>query len=265
MTNTTFLYKACKELFTSYPLAVRAINGSGTIRSMVLLLRNGDNAEFFLLLHNCTEGKPFYSLCPWHGGSITDIDDDDSVAMTDGVANVLTHGVPIPQHGSLFGWRFEDFVTNLIAISAEDTPACLEPSWTVMPLAETPETQWPPFIEEHFFGRWFWEHYWAGSIVSLADLISRIPNAVFWVDTEEIIGWDCCAVARDIRSPEGYTLRRGRYVYYQTLRSGEPVPSLEILLRNARKVDLAPRFRKSLDHSHCGRTIATVTRPHSLL
>jgi hypothetical protein len=244
MAHTTSLYGACHRLFTSYPLATRAVNSSGTIRSMVLLDRDGEDVKFFVLLQNCDEGKPFYSLCPWHGGNIVDIEEGSSDAVSHVVADVLTNGVPIPQHGSLFGWRNGDAIHALIAIYADDTPACLDPSWTVMPLVEAPQTDWPPFTKQVLFGHWFWEHYWAGSIVSLADLIASIPDTVFLAETEAIIGWDCCVVARNITSPEGYTLRRGRYVYFQTLRAGELVPSLEVLLSNTRKVDLAPWFRQ---------------------
>jgi hypothetical protein len=68
---------------------------------------------------------------------------------------------------------------------------------------------------------------------------------VFWTDTGAILGSGCCAVAHDIRSPEGPMLQRGRYVYYQALRAGKPVPSLRVLLAATGKIDLAPRFRRS--------------------
>jgi len=40
-------------------------------------------------------------------------------------------------------------------------------------------------------------------------------------------------------------LQRGRYVYYQALRAGKPVPSLRVLLAATGKIDLAPRFRRT--------------------
>ncbi len=67
------------------------------------------------------------------------------------------------------------------------------------------------------------------------------------MDTEAILGSGCCAVARDIKSPDGHTLRCGRYVYYQALQAAKPVPSLEVLLADTGKTDLAPRFRS--EHS----------------
>jgi hypothetical protein len=86
------------------------------------------------------------------------------------------------------------------------------------------------------------EYYQAGTISSLDDLIGGTPGAVFWINTAAILGSDCCAVARDITSPDGHTLRRGRYVYYEALRAGKPVPPLRKLLATADRADLASRF-----------------------
>jgi hypothetical protein len=99
-------------------------------------------------------------------------------------------------------------------------------------------------MEEPDFGKWFWKHYRAGSINSLRSLIAAAPGVVFWADTKAVLGSDCCAVARDLRSPEGYVLPRGRYVYYEALRAGKPVPSLQTLLTTADRIDLATRFHR---------------------
>jgi hypothetical protein len=113
-----------------------------------------------------------------------------------------------------------------------------------MPLAGTPEAQWPPFTRDRLFGHWFWEHYWAGNIVSVGGLIAGIADTAFWVNTRAILGSDCCAVARDVRSPEEPVLRQGRYVYHEVLRDGKSVPPLEALLAYPGRVDLATRFRQ---------------------
>jgi hypothetical protein len=141
------------------------------------------------------------------------------------------------------GWTGLGHVTALVAIYAKYTPAS-EPYWAVMPLAGIPEAQWPPFTDEPDFGKWFWKHYRAGNINSLGSLIAATPGAVFWVDAKAVLGSDCCAVARDVRSPEGYILPRGRYVYYEALRARKPVPSLQTLLTAADPIDLASRFRQ---------------------
>ena len=112
-----------------------------------------------------------------------------------------------------------------------------------MPLAYLPEAQWPPFTGEPFFGQWFWEYYQVRAVVSLGDLIAGVPDTVFWVDTEATLGWDSCAVARDIKSSEAFTLRQGCYAYYRALRRGKPVPSLGTLLASDGKIDLAARFQ----------------------
>ena len=78
-----------------------------------------------------------------------------------------------------------------------------------MPLVGTPELQWPPFSGAGSFGRWFWKDYQAGNIVQLDGLIAANPGIVFWLDTYQALGSDCCVVASDIKSPEGRILRRG--------------------------------------------------------
>ena len=70
------LYEACDELFAAYPLAVTAVDHGGTVRSMVLLLRDGDDAGFFVLSRDGHESRPAYSLFPWRGGVIVDIGED---------------------------------------------------------------------------------------------------------------------------------------------------------------------------------------------
>lgn len=242
MIRTRSLYEACRELFIRYPLAARADNRNWAIHSMVLMLQERNDVRFFVVSQDCDTGRPRYSCHPWHGGCAADIEADNGDAVPQMFVKAVGNGIPIPQDGSLLGWRYGDVVTALIAVYADPTPEHPEPCWSVMPFAGIPETQWPPFASEHLFGQWFWEHYWAGNIVSLGALIARIPDTVFWVDTEAILGSGCCVVSRDIKSPGGYTLRRGRYVYHQVLRAGGPVPSLDVLLDDNGKIDLASRF-----------------------
>jgi hypothetical protein len=243
MSSSSSLYRACGELFTRHPLAVRFVDWNGDIRSMVLMLRHDEDAVFFVLAHDCSQGRSLYTLRPWHAGWIVNIEGDGGV-VPDGAMTAVTRGVPLPRHGSLFGWRREDEVTALVAVYAKYSPAHPEPSWAVMPLADAQVSKWPPFTGEHLFGSWFWMYHRAGALVSLADLIAVTPDTVFWPGPEASLGWDCCAVARDISSWEGFTLRRGLYVYYQALRASEPIPPLDVLLSDSGKTDLAPRFRR---------------------
>lgn len=244
MIRTSSLYEACGELFADYPLAVRTVSQVETNRSMVLIVYEGDNPTFFVLSHDGREGRACYSVRRWRTAGVVNIEANGG-AVSDVAVNVVTNGVPIPRHGSLFGWRYRDTVTSLVVVYTRYTPEYPEPSWMVMPLADVPEVQWPPFASGHLFGRWFWEDYWNGTIVGLGDLIASTPATIFWVDTQATLGSNCCAVARDIRSPEGYTILRGRYVYQQVLRESKPVPSLESLLTDLNKTDLSPRFRQS--------------------
>jgi hypothetical protein len=245
MIHTGSLYEACGDLFAHYPLAVGAVSPSGSARSIVLMQQDGGDAAFFVLTHGYDEGQPSYSLRPWGAPGGVEIGPGADAAVPDVFANAIAHGVPVPRHGSLCGWDDGGTITALITVYAEYTPKSQVPSWATMPLAGIPEAQWPPFADEPFFGHWFWEHYRAGRIISLDGLIAATPGVIFWADTAAILGSGCCAVAYDIRSPEGSTLQRGRYVYYQALRARKTVPSLKALLADTGKIDLAPRFRRS--------------------
>jgi hypothetical protein len=244
MIRTSSLYEACGDLFAGYPLAVTADGPSGSARSMVLVRHDGGDARFFILTGDHDDGQPGYSLSPWHAPGGVDIGPGAVPdAVPDALADVIKHGVPVPRHGSLCGWQDEGTIIALIPFYAEYTPESPLPSWATMPLADLPEAEWPPFADQPLFGDWFWEHHRAGSIVSVDGLVAATPGVVFWADTAAVIGSGCCVVAHDIRGPEGPTLQRGRYVYYQALRAGKPVPSLKALLADPGKIDLAPRFQ----------------------
>jgi hypothetical protein len=244
MASPSSTYTACHKLFGDYPLAVRSENWSETVRSMILMtLDRVNSARFFVLVHDSSKDSPFYSLCQWPEFGLENSDGDGSAVTPEAVMNIVSRAVPIPRHGSMFGWREADTVTALIVFYADHKRTYAEPSWTVMPLAGIPEAQWPPFTDQSLLGQWFWELSRAGNIISLADLIAGSPNTVFWVNTDTIVDSDCCAVACDIRSVEGYSLQRGCYVYFEALRAGKPVPPLSALLAIPDKIDLAPRFR----------------------
>ena len=145
----------------------------------------------------------------------------------------------------MFGWGRDGAVTSLIPVYTRFGPTPAAPYYAVMPRAEDPKAQWPPFTDERPFGRWFWEHYRAEEIISLDCLIAETPDTVFWANTKMLLGWDSCAIARNVKAPGGYTLRRGVYVYHQALQACRPVPPLRILLADGAKSDLAPRFRRA--------------------
>ena len=167
----------------------------------------------------------------------------DEAGPPEVAVRVLSSAVPMPRHGSLFGWLSQDIVTALIPVYTTVTPTAPEPSWTVLPRADVPETQWPPFADEDLFGHWFWEYYQAGTVVYLDDMIAETQDTVFWVDTTAILGTNCFAVSADVKDPAGFTLPQGRYMTYMALRDGGPVPSLSDLLADPSRTDIAPRFR----------------------
>lgn len=245
MRCTSSLYRECHELFAAYPLAVQPANRSGTMRSIVLMLHDGADNGFFVLTHDFSREGSVFWIWSWPAGSVVEIELDSIAEIPDGVMSAVTQGVPIPRDGSLFGWATGGAMTALIVVYTKYTQATPEPGWSVMPLADIPEAQWPPFTGDPLFGNWTWEEGSAGSIVSIDELVAENPDTVYWVDTKAILGSDCCVVARDLTSPKGYTLRRGRYVYYRTLQSGGPVPPLGALLTDPGRIDLAPRLERS--------------------
>ena len=245
MTHTSSLYKACSELLADYPLAASADECTGAVASMVILFQHQGEVQFFVLSQQCDEAGVFFSVSPWPAGESVIIEDDEAPAVPDAMASAIASGVPVPRHGSLFGWRSEDSITALIAIYSEYTSDCPQPRWTVMPRDGLRYDQWPPFTDEVVLGHWFWEYYKIGKIVLLDDLIASIAATVFWIDTQQTLGSDCCAIARDVISPQGFTLRCGCYVYYEALRIGAAVPPMQALLADANKVDLVSRFNIS--------------------
>ena len=142
------------------------------------------------------------------------------------------NGVPFPKDGSMFGWVHDGTVTAVVCFYTNP-----ELIISVLPLAGLPETGWPPIRD---FGGWFWDAYRAGRIVDLAPLVAGAQHTAYWVDTAEVIGSGCIAIASDLASPDGWILPRGRYVYYQ---HRDAAPSLDDLLADPGKTDLAPRFR----------------------
>lgn len=242
MTCANFLYAACYALFVRYPPAVTTATASGSIRSMLLMLPDGDGARFFVLTHDSRNGRSLFSLRLRDAGESVDIREGDEAAVPDAAVKVVTQGVPIPRDGSFFGWRRGDAIVALIPVYTSPEPFCI-----VMPRTDVPEVQWPPFTEECLPGLWFWKHYGAGRIISVAGLIAGAPATVFWANTKAALGMDCCVVARDIADADGYTLPRGVYAYYKVLQDGNPVPSRAVLLAYSSKTDLAPNLRRFLD------------------
>jgi hypothetical protein len=242
MICANFLYAACYALFARYPPAVTTATASGSIRSMLLMLPDGDGARFFVLTHDRRNGRSLFLLRQRDASESVDIRADDDAAVPDAAVNVIAHGVPIPRDGSFFGWRRGDAILALIPVYTSPEPFCV-----VLPRADVPEVRWPPFTEERLPGLWFWKHYGAGRIISVAGLVAAAPATVFWANTKAALGADCCVVARDIEDPDGYTLPRGVYAYYKVLQDGHPVPSLAALLADSSKADLAPNLRRFLD------------------
>ena len=229
---TKTMHERCGDLFAAYPLA----DDDG---EMVLMTAEGRPPEFFILGR---KGDGGYWLDTWQGDGVFDIgaETGDIPAW---VADAITHGTPLPEDGSLFGWKPGKDITAMVAVYTQYTPKSPVPSFSVMPLAGSPEKEWPPFTGAPLFGPWFWDHYRAGRIVSLAGLIAATQRMVFWVPTEGALSVGCIAVMADV-SGKGAVLRQGAYIYFEDLRAGKPGVPLSELLAGSGKTNLAPRFRR---------------------
>lgn len=241
MVPSSSMSRMCQTLFADYPLAVSANGRGGPSGSMVLALPSDDDVAFFVLSRFRRLGRATYSLRPWHAAGLMEIR-RGSVTPTEVAVNAVTHGVPLPRDGSVFGWRSEQDITALVTVTARYSVEFPEPSWAVMPFVGLPEAQWPPFSGRRVLGHWFWEYHRTGTIVWMDRIIAQNSRAVYWVDTKKFLEWDSCVVSRDIAVKGRFTLHRGRYVYYEALRAGRTVPPLDVLLADPSKTDLASRF-----------------------
>jgi hypothetical protein len=236
MSGSVFPAEAARRLFNEYPLAIETAKPGARRDSMVLMLRDGDDPKFFVLERD-RHGTPSYLLKQWGARNGAD-------AATD-ATDALASAVPFPRDGAMFGWQESGTVTALIACYARRTARSPEPIWSVLALAEAPESEWPPFTKEHLFGPWFWECLHAGEVVSVENLISRTPGRVFWAHTEASLGSGCCVVSRQIEDPSGYVIPRGRFVFHTVLSARKPLPSVDEMLARADTTDLTPRFAQS--------------------
>jgi hypothetical protein len=241
-------YEACDELFGGYPLAVSAVEHVPTMHSMVLMLCDGEDVRFFALLRDCGDGRPVYSIVPWDASGTGTI--ESGGAEVPGLAaSAVLQGVPIPRDGSLFGWIHGGLVIALIVVYTGYTPDRPVPSWSVMPRADSSETQWPPFTDERLFGNWFWHHLRARCIIDLGGVIAATPGTFFWADTYPVLGSDCCVVSGDVKTPDGHVLCHGTYLDSAALRAGVAAPTFAELPKGVDVTDLAPGFKVS---AYCG-------------
>lgn len=231
----TDLYAACTDLFNRYPLAVSDVTEDGSVRSMDLAVVEGDDAAFYFLSLRDNEHGTDCSLWPWAADTEAIADMKPGDAGNPAAADIVARALPIPRDGSLFAWVDAGTVTAVVAFHSDCSPKHPDPTYQVMPLAGSPETEWPPFTGEPVLGPWVWECVASGQLAPLNLVIAGTDGAVFW-------SGGCLAIASDVAGP-GFVLTPDVYVYYQQLRAGV-VSSLETLLADPGVVDLAPRFQR---------------------
>jgi hypothetical protein len=223
------LDERCEQLLNDHPLAVE---------TGVICGNDGEPDEEQYIIELILPGPQFAQI--WRaasGGSwkVAKWDPD----VPDGLEHVVAEGVPLPRDGSLFGYAVGEKITALVAVYTDDEP----PAFSVMPHAGEHSDLWPLFTGQPVFGQWFWDLHRDGCLVNAGPLVAANPGAVFWADTTDVLGYGCCAVARDVGTEDGVTLQAGVYAYYRLLEDGTPLPSLETLLAGPGLTDLAPRFR----------------------
>ena len=80
-------------------------NPGASDHSMVLMVRDGHDTDFFVLSRGSREGQYFYSLrAPWLREKPQQSQIYGSGRVPCMTLNVVTCGVPMPLHGSLLGW-----------------------------------------------------------------------------------------------------------------------------------------------------------------
>ena len=228
------VYETCINLFDAYPDAIERTGSK--IRAMTLILNTRGEARVYILTHVSGE-QPLCSLQMWPGSTRTKIE-PGTAAIQPEDNRVLSEGVPLPRDGRLYGYVVDKEVTTLIAFYTNDDP----PGVSTIPRLGIDNTRWAPFTRDRVAGHSFWDLYHAGRIIDLGPLISAHPRTVFWVDTIKMLGCGVTAVARDIAGRDGIVLPAGVYVYYKVQQDGIAVPSLETLLADPGRTDLAPRF-----------------------
>ena len=103
-------YLACRDLFNEYPLAVSAVNHVPTMHTMVLMLRDGDDVRFFVLMRIRGKDITHYTLSPWRAEGAMEMAADGG-EVPEPTANAVEQGIPLPRDGLLFGWAREEMVT----------------------------------------------------------------------------------------------------------------------------------------------------------
>src|SRR5215471_17103347 len=110
-------YLACRYLFNEYPLAVSGVDHIPAMHTMVLMLCDGEQVRFFVLMRIRSRSRTDYTLSPWRATGAVEIAADGG-EVPELVANVVEQGIPVPRDGSLFGWAYQEIVTALIVIYA---------------------------------------------------------------------------------------------------------------------------------------------------
>src|SRR5215475_189146 len=72
-------YLACRYLFNEYPLAVSAVDHVPAMHTMVLMLRDGEDVRFFVIMRIRDQGRTVYTLSAWRTTDAVEIaaDGDD--------------------------------------------------------------------------------------------------------------------------------------------------------------------------------------------
>lgn len=244
MTTTTTLYDTCEDLFARYPLAVRNVTEDGTVRSMTLV---APGARYSVLVADTGQEVPFFTLGTWGPGPSADIERDGTLSDSGADVSAITEGTPLPRDGSMLGWTDRGRVGALILSWTAYSPEMAEPSWSLMLPVGPSAYPHLPIADRRPMGAWVWEGLAGGSVADLSGLIGESPGGAFWADLDpgDGNGSGCIVVPADVTDRAGLVLPAARYAFGLAAEDRARVPSLEALLADPAKVDLAPRFQHS--------------------
>ena len=141
-----------------------------------------------------------------------------------------------PDRDVVYGWKDHRGVITALIVGYGGE------HWSLCPDADLPPGQWPPLpaADGDVFAAALEPHLAAGNVVDLTPVLATTQGYLFWVPAGEESG--VFAVAFPPPPEYGWMPGPGRFAYCPARRAGRPVPPLDDLLADPRRVDVGPRL-----------------------
>ena len=240
-------FAACRQLFRYHPLAVnQPPAGAGGLATMVVR----DRTAGFFVLTRPEENR--FILRSWHERDGVEEEIRRGRPVPDLARQVIATCLPVPRHGSLFGWIACRQVTALLAVRSAppsshgsspgdaSAPARLAgPEVRVLPLeGTTKQWHWPPFTVSPLDDWRLWEYIEWREIVDVMPLLGARPGRAFWVPAPDGRPTGHVVLTENVRT-DAFWLPEGVYCDHWTLREGIEAPPADSLIASPRAVDLS--------------------------